>query len=101
MTKNWRSEPAFNFIVLLLALWLMVAPQTFGFLSQLAASLNAWFSGVTVAVLVVAGLVAVVDPRSEHRYRVLDCDIAVGNRVRNRCFCNVESLSGRACCRGA
>src|ERR1700704_1951693 len=61
MTKNWRSEATFDFILLLLALWLMVAPRTFGFLSQLAASLNAWISGVTVAVLAVAGLVAVAD----------------------------------------
>lgn len=61
MTKNRRGDATFDLIILLLALWLMTAPRTFGFLSELPASLSAWISGVTVAVLGVAGLLAVVE----------------------------------------
>jgi hypothetical protein len=58
MQQIWKKETLADVVNLVLGAWLFLSPWIFGFAPDMAASWNAWLSGVVIAGLAVAALAA-------------------------------------------
>jgi uncharacterized membrane protein HdeD (DUF308 family) len=58
MQMTWKRETLTDVVNLMLGAWLFLSPWIFGFVSTTAASWNAWLSGIVIAGLAIAALVA-------------------------------------------
>jgi SPW repeat-containing protein len=56
--QKWKKEAVADVINLVLGAWLFLTPWIFGFVSEAAASRNAWLSGIAIAAVAVGALAA-------------------------------------------
>ena len=56
LMKKWRQEATFDVINVLLAVYLVLSPWIFSFTDAVAASRNAWISGIVIGLASIASI---------------------------------------------